>query len=440
MKRNLIITLIFLLTAHAGFAQYPCVNGISTNPLNPINTQLPSKKNTFFNWQDSIFQVQPINNDCIRGSLMESPFYKIDNLEELRDSKDMKWDDGWELIKRGFGLTDLNTNTTDAVPNAYFILYNKYTGIMRVLLKVCRGADYNAAKITISFNPLSQIKTDLLEISRGSISAIDKKFIETSFSAGSIYVNDNTKWFYGDFPMVYDPCTCNYKSKLKIISILISTANVALEGTITGDIYSKDVGGKAQIQKPGSFGWKDVTGFINGKLSTADGSIGTFIKASQELSQNIGLLDTVNKKSAFDLFGKFLANNQFLKTGLKAVPWLKSAVGILDIFTGGGKTTPPTGPQEVKLMPLSVNLTAKLNGTISTANQYHNIIFTNPGSKDAQLDPDAYPYYNEVLGVFNLVNTPVLFKSNTGGVCEDNRRAYGVIGNYNFRFDADSLF
>jgi hypothetical protein len=209
MKKNLIASLIFLLTVHFGFAQYPCVNGISTNPLNPINTQLPSKKNTFFNWQDSIFQVQPINNDCVRGSLMESPFYKIDNLEELRESKDMKWEDGWELVRRGFGLTDLNTNTTDAVPNAYFILYNKYTGIMRVLLKVCRGADYNAAKITVSFSPLSQIKTDLLELSRGSISAIDKKFIATSFSAGSKYVNDNTKWFYGDFPMVYDPCTCN---------------------------------------------------------------------------------------------------------------------------------------------------------------------------------------------------------------------------------------
>jgi hypothetical protein len=438
MTKNLITTLFFLLSVHFVFAQYPCVNGISTNPLNPINTQLPSKKNTFFNWQDSIFQVQPINNDCIRGSLMESPFYKIDNLEELRDSKDMKWEDGWELIKRGFGLTDQNTSTTDIVPNAYFILYNKYTGIMRVLLKICRGADYNAAKITISFDPLSQIKTDLLELSRGSISAIDKKFIGTSFSAGSKYVNDNTKWFYGDFPMVYDPCTCNYKSKLNIISELISTANVALEGTIAGDIYSKDVGGKAQIQKPGSFGWKNVPGFINGKLSTANGNISSFITQSQLLSQNIGLLDTTNKESAFDLFGNFLKNNQFLKTGLNAVPWLKSAVGILDIFTGGGKTV--AGPQEVKLMPLSVNLTARLNGTITIANQYHDLIFTNPGSKDAQLDPNAYPYYNEVLGIFNLVKTPVLFKSNTGGVCEDNRRAFGVIGNYNFRFDADSLF
>jgi hypothetical protein len=116
MKIKTLTAFIFTILTLNLYAQYPCVNGISTNPLNPINNQLPSKKNTFFNWQDSIYSVQPINTDCIRGAQMESPFYKIDNLESLRDSKDMKWDDGWELIRRGFGLTDQNTYTTDPVP------------------------------------------------------------------------------------------------------------------------------------------------------------------------------------------------------------------------------------------------------------------------------------------------------------------------------------
>ena len=438
MNNKILLTLIAIILTASIYAQYPCVNGISTNPLNPINNQLPSKRNTFFNWQDSIYSVQPINTDCIRGIQMESPFYKIDNLEGLRDSKDMKWDDGWELIRRGFGLTDQNTYTTDPVPNAYLILYNKYTGILRVLLKVCRGADYNAAKITISFNSLSQIKTDLLELSRGNVSAIDKKFTTTAFAAGSKYVNDNTKWFYADFPMMYDPCTCLYKSKLEIVSNLIASSQITLEGGITGDIYTKDVGGKAQIQKDGSFGWKDFSGLVNGKVSTVYSGINGFVSSTQGFATNIGNIDTANKKSALDLLGNFLKNNQFLKAGLNAVPWLKSAVSLVDIFIGGGKTT--TGPQEVKLLPLAVNLSVKLKGTISTVNPYHDIIFTNPGSKDAQLDPDAYPYFNEVLGVFNLMKTPVVFKINNSVICDDSRRAYGTISNYKFRFDADSFY
>jgi hypothetical protein len=310
--------------------------------------------------------------------------------------------------------------------------------LLRVLLKTCRGADYNAARISIRFASTSIMKTDLLELGRGNISALDKKFSSLTYSAGYPYRNNNSKWFYADFPMMYDPCTCIYKSKLNIISDLISTSQINLEGSITGDIYTKDVGGKAEIQKAGSVGWKDFAGFVNGKLSTAHSNINSFVTQGAQLASNTKNADSTGKISSLTSFGNFLKNNQFLKTGLTAVPFLKGALSIVDIFIGGGKNS--SGPQEVKLMPLSVNLTARLNGTINTTNGYHDVTFSNPGSKDAQLDPDIYPYYNEVLGVFNLIKTPVLFKNNTGGVCEDSRRAFGVIGNYNFRFDADSLF
>lgn len=114
-------------------------------------------------------------------------------------------------------------------------------------------------------------------------------------------------------------------------------------------------------------------------------------------------------------------------------------MSIVDIFIGGGKTS--SGTQEVKIMPLAVNLTARLNGTLTTTNGYHDVTFTNPGSKDAQLDPDIYPYYNEVLGVFNLVKTPVIFRGITSTVCDDNRRAYAPPKQENsFRFDADSFY
>lgn len=96
MKQTFTLLICLLSQASIVIAQYPCANGISTNPGNPVNTQLPSKRNTFFNWQDSVYAVQPINSDCLRGSRVESPFYKTNNLEPLRESKDMRWSDGWE--------------------------------------------------------------------------------------------------------------------------------------------------------------------------------------------------------------------------------------------------------------------------------------------------------------------------------------------------------
>lgn len=414
MKPKLTLAILFFVSGNCLFAQYPCVNGISTNPANPINTQLPSKKNTFFNWQNSVYQVQPINTDCLRGSQVESPFYKTDNLEALRESKDMLWQDGWELIQRRFGLTDSNTYTTDPVPDLYFILYNKYTSTLRVLLKVCRGADYNAAKIRIMFHGTSQMKTDLLEYSRGGVLALDKVFTNTIFAAGAEYFNDNTKWFYADFPMMFDPCTCLYKSKLNIVSDLITTSQIALEGKITGDIYTQDVGGKAQIQKPGTYGWKDFANHVNGKYASTFSSIDNFLSQTQQFASNLSnTSDTGTKKQSIRSLANALKKYDFVKQGFGTVPWLKAAVSLVDVFIGGGKQQPTGGPTEVKLLPLTVNLTAKLNSTISTSNPYHNILFTNPGSKDAKLDPANYPYYNEVLGIFNLIQTPEVWWERT---------------------------
>lgn len=435
MKKSILLAAAFIISIVIK-AQYPCFNGISTNPLNPVNNQFPAKKNTFFDWQDSLWSMQP-SPFCFRTALNESPFYKIDNLEELREAKDMKWEDGWELLRRHVGLTESNAYTVSNPEHLYVILYNKYTGILRVILMACRGADYNAAKVTIRFHETSVMKTDLLEMSRDQVSALDKTFLLTEFSAGVKYVNENAKYFYADFPMMFDPCTCNYKSKINIISKLIATGNINIEGGITGDIHTKDVGSKAQVQKVGTYSWKDFNNTVNGKVTTVYGSIDKFIAQSQAFASNLARLDT-GSKSAMNKLAEFLKKNNFLFSGLNAVPWLKSALSVVDIFTGGGKTS--SGPQEVKLLPLAVNLTAKLTGTITYANPYHDIIFTNPGSKDAALDPDAYPYYNEVLGIFNLLTTPTLYVQSNYKTIADPETGNGVrITENRYRFDLATL-
>lgn len=398
---------LFAVSLHLA-AQYPNINGISTNPANPINTQLPSKLNSFFDWQLERWQVKPLSNqgNCTRQDSLTSPFFRLDNAEELRVSKDMKWDDGWELIIRRVGLTDQNQPLPDNDPDVTVVLYNKYTGILRIMLQTCRGADYNAAQILLQFDGTSSMKTDLLEFSRGNIYALDKKFTSAIGSAGYDYSNNNSKWFYADFPMMFDPCTPLYQSKLNIVSKLITTSQIALIGKISGDIYTKDVAGKASVEKPGSFSWLNKTFLAASKFAQAFPSDTAQMVAEWLQYVSNQQNNNTNNISAVQQLAASINTIPFLKQGLSSVPWLKGALAAFDVLISGGKKADPSGPQTVKVMPLVVNLTANLQGTISTDAKYHDVIFTNPGSKDAHLDPGGYPYYNEVLGVFNLIKTP----------------------------------
>lgn len=171
-----------------------------------------------------------------------------------------------------------------------------------------------------------------------------------------------------------------------------------MQGSITGTITSI-ANGQGSVNNSGSYSFKD---FVNDadKFKKGYSSVDNFITETKNVVTTIP--NSASTLTALTNFQNSLKDNQFLKTGLAAVPWLKSAVGVLDFFSGGGKTS----PQTVQLMPMAVNLSVKLSGTMQTSNQYHNITFTNPGSLDAQNDPDIYPFYNESLGVFNLLNTP----------------------------------
>ena len=394
MKKTTLIALA-LLGSMKLFCQCPS-NGITTDPSAPVNNQLPSKKNLYFDWRQPSWQS---NTSCQPLTQIESPFFKTDNLEILRQSKDMQPEDGWELIRREFGYDDNNNIKPDVPEHSYFILYNKFTGVLRVLLKTCRVSDYSGAKITLKFDATTNYQTSLLDFT-STLKANDEPFTKNpAAQSTTVFVNDKTKWFYADFPTAYDPCTCNYQSKINIISQLIQNSSITLDGSITGTITSI-TNGSGTVNNSGSYSFKD---FVNDadKFKKGYSSVDAFISETKNVAQTFEGPNSDLLKGLTNLQAA-LKDNQFLKTGLAAVPWLKAASGLLDFFSGGGKTQ----PQLVQLMPLAVNLSLKVTGTITTSNQYHDIKFSTPGSLNAQNDPAIYPFYNEILGVFNLMNGP----------------------------------
>lgn len=122
----------------------PCdIKGISTNPWSgkrgPLayNPEYPARTNTFnwaygqqYNgrWWNLNCQAQP------NATAIWMPWEQSDNplMTHILGKEDMPGD-GWELIKRNLGYDDSGTRVANLV-NPYVVLYNKYSGMLRVFV------------------------------------------------------------------------------------------------------------------------------------------------------------------------------------------------------------------------------------------------------------------------------------------------------------------
>jgi hypothetical protein len=122
---------------HYLFAQCDTISKtIRTDPANGINTEAPSRVNTF-NWMQEWIPFSSYkfnqNPQTISSGLIRSPFYQDDNTitSHFVSNKDYLPQDGWELIKQDFGY---GPNGQTDYP--YFVLYNRYTSLLRVFITV----------------------------------------------------------------------------------------------------------------------------------------------------------------------------------------------------------------------------------------------------------------------------------------------------------------
>ncbi|WP_347065982.1 T9SS type A sorting domain-containing protein [Flavobacterium sp. WV_118_3] len=404
---NLKVTLFTLLAANAVGAQSFCPpNGISTNPANPVNPLQTNYRN-FFDWTTTN-AVYPINSQCNPNSYTPNPF-ESNQLELLPLSldKDMKPENGWEMVAYNMGY-DNNNNPLLARPeHTYIMMYNKYTGIMRILVKWCRNVNYNGAMLTLKFAPGFQ--TNVLDMANVE-KALDTPHVQNpSMSTALKFYNDNNSWAYAEFKMNYDPCTCSFtdSSRLLLYSELISNSSVELTGKITGTITTIS-NGQGSASSDGNF-WKTANN-INNKMMKVHKGVDGFVENYEKIYKNLS--DNGVTINAIKSIGDAMKGSQFLKAGLKAIPYVSEGVKFLSGLFGGGSS----GNGPMKLAPLSVNLDVKIQGTISTQDPMHNQTIGLPGSQKQNLltgTTGGQPLYNETMGVFSLINAPVMYYTET---------------------------
>ncbi len=203
---------------------------ISTNPDNYQNPEDPTGL-LKWDWRQPYWFGYRKSTPTPQYYQINSPFYDIynPNLFDLSSLSAKNYDplSGWELLQKDFGTP------TIAPPNPYFVLYNKYTGLIRLFVQI--NSNYQSTKSAmLSLKFKESIKT------AGTLSQLgDKSFALNSFkntakiSVPNQYLNggqgsNNFFWLYADYNTLYDPCVCKQTSMLYLESFLFSSWEVSL--------------------------------------------------------------------------------------------------------------------------------------------------------------------------------------------------------------------
>ena len=423
--KYIFIVFLLLVVAIRSNGQAICPpNGISTNPSNAYNNQFPSKINTF-DWLAPTYRFN-YKNGAI-PIILPSPFYdptpNAGFASTLVTIKDMKPADGWELISREFGYE--NDNITKKILNIQYpmlVLYNRYTGLLRFFTSIKasdRNADYTSASFTMFMNGFST--SALLPL---STSVLD--FTPPLVIAQTTFSNGDFQWFFADFQINYDPCTCNQDSKIKVEVNLVKTSKITLSGSLTGTLTSVDNGVTTADDKnskwsfskdnlinsieKGKQTYESIEAFKKQEFGKLEGAYKkTTSSIANQLLNVVGLQLAAKKddtKQKLDFFTKLLSKSSFLREGLKAAPVIGAGVSFLTSFVAGGNESAPD-PQKVEIMPMAINAEIKLSGTITDEILRNTYTISTPGSKYNPLLPEEwYPYYNETLGVLNILEKP----------------------------------
>lgn len=335
---------------------------------------------------------------------------------------------GWELLR-------MNMGGRQPVTTAHFILYNKYSGIIRTFFYIDRVAPFtNGMTITMSHTSSNGNRNSgVLALSQPLVQSQDYYLQNQSLNDEVIsYVPVLTAregWVYADFQTGFDSYTGNARYTSTSLQFAVSAttfSNVLLDGKFnfqtTEDIQGGGyaVGGKAtnaglsglnnfltkgqKVLK--SFNYEDLTKF---KKSFTD-------KASKTAAMVPVPIVQTQQGALASAVASSSSSGGLLKKISGIAGSLGSAFGLISTVIGVLWPEESAGTAPATFIPTVSTGTLSLQGTISTAAPYTSITMQIPGGQhffpgsNGQTDGGNQPYYDCPLGIFNLKNTPQLAK------------------------------
>jgi hypothetical protein len=457
MKKTIIL-IIFIGQSLTVLTQ--CVNGTSTNPSNPINNQIgatnPELLNSFL-WVDplavanqslniySLYNMNTPNNTPVTHIF--NPFHLANQSYSYLTQGDLNkldyhWEDGWELLSLNFGHNPDGSIITPVNPSIpYLIFYNRYRGILRVFFNSLTGlgsSTYDGVTIKLAFAD-NQVSGTFMP-SQTVLQGLDKETNVTEIQSYSDHPNNSNLWCHADFQVGYDPCVCIFRSDISVKfkfqtktdlemtqrGITVEQDLINADGTVNDN---KDFLTNVSADKSGLLVYKSIDKMVS-KYQTELENAKRQNAAAKEHNQKLkfwkkalslakdGIPHTDQIISGLGSWGEGLissitngdtlvsaaAINNGVKEGLASgLDWLGG-----EFLSEQPYATYPT-------MPTAMFTESKYKGTITTNINSVAGTFYNPGSytgvaghwsHNNVVDAHTYPYYNETMGVFALLETP----------------------------------
>lgn len=387
---------------------------------------------------------------------------------------DIHPEDGWEMLQMDFGgrLVAENKVAKGNEINDYphLVIYNRYTSKIRIYFLVPHKENFNGSYISVSFPPTPKqvslalsARTAVFSHAKPITNHLSEWDNATYLTATNEYTPNARilQWVYGEFDLAYDPCTCllkntNLTAKIffQLHTINLKKIDLVGESSTIHNVANPSVTGAQNINAgktsfmddiSGAIGtgqqfYKDWSGYANSANSILDNGYNLWSKKLEKdffKHYSGGINDPKTGLPITDLAGMKASGiwNEWLKIektndpklnlikDLKnvasIVPYVGTAIGVVDYLVNGGKKD-----EQTIAAPSISNTQYKFTGSL-TYNATKNVGLNLPGAKtqtfttinssnneEGRLENGKYlvstenPVYNEPLGVFNLLGAP----------------------------------
>ncbi|WP_025742172.1 T9SS type A sorting domain-containing protein [Aquimarina pacifica] len=368
------------------------------------------------------------------------------NIRRVRDSKDYTKSRGWVCLKRDFGYSS-------AEDTPYFILYNKYSGMVRLFIYLDIGGSQWASGYAISMQFADGNGNSLLFSTGDDLAYASEEYLDSNNDLGDdivYYRSDNLTqkgWIMGEFMTNLDIHTDqgNY-DYVKIHFALRTVATSVIELSIEGESVTKDylLRGKqddiegepdegsdsfkeidaalakvtkitdkaeeirADINKQSVELYDKVSDFQNDRLSNLSGTPEEIEnKKERILNQAYGVTGIIRSLHNFTTDDSKLSK---VLSGISEGSAIASTIltGVSTIVGFFAKDEDvATQPNYVKAVYSTFDLTA--TGTMEIEAPMLDIYVALPGIDMSNVTLfEEQPFYNCTLGVVNLRNTPII--------------------------------